>query len=119
MPFIAIREARHLAGTTLRLSCYEDQYLLIDLAAASQIEECVSMKQLVLLNGGSATTVRRRIARLIAAGHVVKHPNVKDGRSDCLQISHSLRKQMPALQDAFAQISNEFNHRRLHPAPTP
>ncbi len=119
MPFIAVREARDLAQKTLRLSCYEDQYLLIDLAAASQLAHGLSMKQLVLLHGGSATTVRRRIARLIAAGHVVKNPNAHDGRSDYFQISPSLRKQVPALQAVFTQISADFHTRRLHPATPP
>lgn len=119
MPFIAVREARELAKKTLRLSCYEDQYLLIDLAAANQLGQGVGMKQLVILHGGSATTIRRRIERLIAAGHVVKVPNAQDGRSDCFQISPTLQGQIPVLQMAFTQISTDFQSRRLSPAPPP
>ena len=116
MPFIAVREARDLAQKTLRLSSYEDQYLLIDLAAASQLAHGLSMKQLVLLHGGSATTVRRRLARLIDSGHVVKHPNPADARSDCFHISPSLHQQVPALQAVFTQIRADFHHRPLHQA---
>lgn len=113
MPFIAIREARDLARDTLRLSCDEDHGLLVDLAAASQAGQGVSMKQLVILRGGSATTVRRRVARLIAAGIVVKLPNPADARSDCFQISPSLQTQLPALEAAFFKISIDFQNRRL------
>jgi hypothetical protein len=118
MPFIAVREARNLARKTLRLGSYEDQYLLIDLAAASQLGQGLSMKQLVLLHGGSATTVRRRVARLISDGHVVKQPNAADARSDCFTISPALHKQVPALEAAFARIIVDFQHRRNAKVPS-
>jgi len=87
------------------------QDILIDLAAAHQLGQSLSMKQLVLIRGGSATTVRRRVNQLIEAGHVVKLPNMADGRSDHFTVSKALCSKSQSIESELRQINIAYEKR--------
>ncbi len=84
---------------------------MIDLAAAHQQGKSLSVKQLVLLQGGTATTLRRRIARLIELGFVVRIPNQNDGRSDLISVSPMVQDRLGSIHSGLTQIITEFEAR--------
>jgi DNA-binding MarR family transcriptional regulator len=61
--------------------------LIIEIGYAQEQNEVITPKQLFLLKLGSATTVRRRLAKLTAQGVVARHDNAKDHRSEFLTLS--------------------------------
>ena len=112
MSFVLIRDIRDLAIQKLPSSIPAGQDILIDLAAAHQLNRTLTMKQLLLIRGGSATTLRRRLAHLIDAGYVVKVPNAKDGRSDNFSVTELFLSACADLDEELAQISELFERRR-------
>lgn len=104
MPFIAIRELRQLIRSSFQVTSRADLDILIDLAAATQFGEGLTMKQLVILHSGSATTTRRRIGNLIATGKVVKLPHASDGRSEVYGVSQVLWNMSGVLQSAMKRV---------------
>jgi DNA-binding MarR family transcriptional regulator len=71
----------------------------------------LSVKQLLLLQGGTATTLRRRVARLIELGFVVRIPNQTDGRSDLISISPVVHGRLGSIDAGLKQIIEEFEAR--------
>lgn len=63
--------------------------LLIEIGYAEENEQPLTLKQVVLLNIASRTTVRRRLLRLIEQGVVRRRRDVNDRRSSLLTISAS------------------------------
>lgn len=112
MSFILIRDIRDLAISKLPSSIPGGQDILIDLAAASQLKRSLTMKQLLLIRGGSATTLRRRIHQLIAAGLVTKVPNERDARSDHYSVTPQFLASCAGLDGELQQISELFERRR-------
>ncbi len=112
MSFVLIRDIRDLAIRKLPSSIPAGQDILIDLAAAHQLNRTLTMKQLLLIRGGSATTLRRRLAQLIDAGYVAKVPNAKDGRSDNFSVTELFLSACANLDEELAQISELFERRR-------
>jgi hypothetical protein len=108
MPFVALRDFRNLAKSLLPLLSADCRDILIELAAAQQLDQCLTMKQLVLLQSGTATTVRRRVTYLIELGHVVKMPNQLDGRSDRFGVSKCLWAEMSKLQSALLLLNAQM-----------
>jgi hypothetical protein len=111
MPFIAIRELRELFKSSFNVTSRADFHILIDLAAATQSGEGLTMKQLVIMQSGSATTTRRRINNLIAAGKVVKLPHASDGRSEVYGVSQTLWELSAQLQESMQKLYGEFDVR--------
>lgn len=111
MSFVTIRDIRELSKNVLGLDTCEDLYILIDLAAAYQQGKSLSVKQLVLLQGGTATTLRRRIARLIELGYVVRIPNQNDGRSGLLSVSRLVQGRLGSIDAGLKPIIAEFEAR--------
>jgi DNA-binding MarR family transcriptional regulator len=61
--------------------------IIIEIGYAYEQERPLTPKQLFLLNVGSVTTVRRRLAKLTEQGIVKRRTNTNDRRSDILSIS--------------------------------
>lgn len=113
MSFITIRDIRELTKNVLGVDTCEECNILIDLAAAQQQGKSMSVKQLLLLQGGTATTLRRRVARLIELGFVVRVPNQNDGRSDLISVSPMVRDRLGLVHVGLKQIIVEFEARSL------
>lgn len=111
MPFIAIREIRELIKSSFRVTSRGERDILVDLAAAQQMGQCLTMKQLVILQAGSATTTRRRVNDLILAGKVIKLPNPLDGRSEVYSVADALANHAPNFELAMRRIVEEFDRR--------
>jgi DNA-binding MarR family transcriptional regulator len=111
MSFVTIRDIRELTKNVLGMDACEDLGILIDLAAAYQQGKSLSVKQLLLLQGGTATTLRRRVARLIELGFVVRIPNQTDGRSDLISISPVVHGRLGSIDAGLKQIIEEFEAR--------
>lgn len=63
--------------------------IIIEIGHAQEQKRTLTPKQLFLLNLGSMTTVRRRLALLTEQGIVTRRANVEDHRSDLLTLSTS------------------------------
>lgn len=111
MSFITIRGIRELTKNVLGLDACEDHNILIDLAAAYQQGKSLSVKQLMLLQGGTATTLRRRVARLIELGFVERIPNQNDGRSDLISLSPMVQGRLGSIDAGLKQAIAEFEAR--------
>jgi len=113
MPFVALREFRDLEKNFLPSMACDLRDIVVELAAARQLGQYLTMKQLVLLQGGTATTVRRRVAHLIALGHVVKRPHQSDGRSDHFDVSEWVWDQMTQVQSSLHQMDVGIRNRAV------
>jgi len=111
MSFILIRDIRDLAKRKLPSTIPAGHDILIDVAAAHQLGRILTMKQLLLMRGGSATTLRRRLNLLIDAGYVVKVPNARDARSDHYSVTKTFLKKCASLDAELKKISVEFDRR--------
>lgn len=112
MSFVLIRDIRDLAIQKLPSTIPAGHDILIDLAAAQQLNRSLTMKQLLLTRGGSATTLRRHLAQLIAAGYVVKVPNALDGRSDHFSVTDRFLDTCAGLDEELEKLSALFERRR-------
>jgi hypothetical protein len=122
MSFITIRDIRELTKNVLGVDSCEDGNILIDLAAAHQQGKSLSVKQLMLLQGGTATTLRRRISRLIELGFVIRIPNQNDGRSDLISVSPMVQGRLESIRVGLKQSIHEFearSHAMEHPVRDP
>ncbi|MDB6084908.1 MAG: hypothetical protein JWN43_2789 [Gammaproteobacteria bacterium] len=66
--------------------------IIVEIGYAQEQKATFTPKQLFLLNVGSVTTVRRRLAKLTEQGIVKRRTNRKDHRSDFLTVSSSTLK---------------------------
>jgi len=86
--FAALRQIRDFErGQLPFLKSMVDFDLIIEVGYAEEQEKPLTLKQVLLLNLSSRTTVRRRLARLIEAGVVRRRKNANDQRSSHLIIS--------------------------------
>lgn len=112
MSFLLIRDIRDLAICKLPSSIPAGPDILIDLAAASQLNRSLTMKQLLLIRGGSATTLRRRLNQLVKAGYVAKVPNARDARSDHYSVTPHFLDICAGMDEELRQVSGLFERRR-------
>ena len=86
--FAALRKIREFErGQLPFLKSIVDFDILIEIGYAEEQKQPLTLKQILLLNLSSRTTVRRRLARLIELGIVKRRKNVHDQRSSLLTIS--------------------------------
>jgi DNA-binding MarR family transcriptional regulator len=109
--FAALRQIRHFERSQLPfLKSILDFDLVIEIGYAEEIGQPLTQKQVLLLNLSSRTTVRRRLASLVARGVVKRRKNVRDQRSSLLTISSShiklLGKYGGILSATFAAITS-------------
>src|SRR5687767_10017528 len=91
--FAALRQIRDFERDQLPfLRSIVDFDLIIEIGYAEENEKPLTLKQVLLLNLSSRTTVRRRLARLIHEGVVRRRKNTNDARSSHLTISGSHHK---------------------------
>lgn len=112
MSFLLIRDIRDLAISKLPSSVPGGHDILIDLAAARQLNRTLTMKQLLLIRGGSATTLRRRLHQLVEAGYVTKVPNLRDARSDHYSVTDDFLDACAGLNAELRKISELFERRQ-------
>ena len=87
-----IREFERLQMPFLKSAIDFD--ILIEIGYAEEIQHPLTLKQVLLLNLSSRTTVRRRVLRLIEQGIVRRREDANDRRSSLLTISTSNQKLM-------------------------
>ena len=83
--------------------------ILIEIGYAEEENHPLTLKQILLLNLSSRTTVRRRLARLIERGLVRRRKNKNDKRSSLLTISSSSLKQLVKYGGALTVIWASIN----------
>lgn len=66
--------------------------IVIEIGYAEEQEQPLTLKHLFLLNLSSRTTVRRKLARLIEQGIVIRRKHANDHRASLLTISASTVK---------------------------
>ena len=104
--FTGLRKIREFEKMQLSfLKSVVDFDIVIEIGYAEEQEQSLTLKQLFLLNLGSRTTVRRKLAKLIEQGIVVrrKHPN--DHRASVLKISPSVVKLLAKYGGTLTSIS--------------
>ena len=79
--------------------------IVIDIGYAEEQEKPLRLKQLFLLNISSRTTVRRKLARLIEQGIVMRRKHANDNRASLLTISASSVKLLSKYGSTLTSIS--------------
>jgi DNA-binding MarR family transcriptional regulator len=79
--------------------------IVIEIGYAEEQGHLLTLKQLVLLNIRSRTTVRRKLARLIEQGIVTRRKHVNDHRASLLSISASSVKLLGKYGGTLTSIS--------------
>ena len=80
--------------------------IVIEIGYAEEQEQPLTLKQLFLLNLRSRTTVRRKLARLIEQGIVMRRKHANDRRSSLLTISASTVKLLGKYCGTVTSISS-------------
>ena len=79
--------------------------IVIEIGYAEEQGQPLTLKQLFLLNIRSRTTVRRKLARLVEQGFVMRRKHVDDHRASLLIISPSGVKLLARYGSALTSIS--------------
>ncbi len=79
--------------------------IVIDIGYVEEQGQPLTLKQLFLLNISSRTTVRRKLARLIEQGIVIRRKHVNDHRARLLTISPSIVKLLGKYGGTLTSIS--------------
>ena len=82
-----------------------DLDIVIEIGYAEERGEPLTLKQLFLLNICSRTTVRRKLARLIEQGIVIRRKHANDHRASLLMISPSSVKLLSKYGGTLTSIS--------------
>ena len=91
--FAALKKIREFERLQLAfIRSLIDFDIIIEIGYAHEQKKPLTPKQLFLLQVGSVTTVRRRLAKLTEQGIVKRRTNAKDRRSEFLTISPSSLK---------------------------
>ena len=78
--------------------------IIVEIGYAEEQDQPLTLKQLFLLNIGSRTTVRRKLARLIEEGIVTRRKHAYDNRAAVLTISSSSLKLLGKYCGALSSI---------------
>jgi len=88
--FTGLRQIREFERRQLPfLKSVIDFDIVIEIGYAEEQEQSLTLKQLFLLNLSSRTTVRRKLARLIEQGIVMRRKHANDHRASLLTVSAS------------------------------
>jgi len=79
--------------------------IVIDIGYAEEQKQPLTLKQLLLLNISSRATVRRKLARLIEQGIVIRRKHANDQRSSLLIISPASVKLLAKYGGTLTSIS--------------
>ena len=103
--FAALRKIREFERAQLPFfESIVDFDIVIEIGYAEEDQHPLTLKQVLLLNLSSRTTVRRRLARLIDRGIVRRRRNAEDQRSSLLTLSSSSVKLLERYGAALASI---------------
>lgn len=109
--FAALRKIREFErGQLPFLKSIIDFDIVIEVGYAEEEGQPLTLKQLFLLNISSRTTVRRRLARLIEEGVVMRRKHKSDQRSALLTVSTSSLKLLGKYGGALTAISSSILH---------
>ena len=104
--FTGLRQIREFERRQLPfLKSVADFDIVIEIGYAEEQGQPLTLKQLFLLNIVSRTTVRRKLARLIEQGIVIRRKHVNDHRSSVLVISPSSVKLLGKYGGTLTSIS--------------
>ena len=88
--FTGLKKIREFERVQLPfLKSVVDFDIVIEIGYAEEQEQPLTLKQLFLLNLSSRTTVRRKLARLIEQGIIVRRKHARDNRASLLTVSSS------------------------------
>ncbi|OGA34821.1 MAG: hypothetical protein A3G80_05810 [Betaproteobacteria bacterium RIFCSPLOWO2_12_FULL_62_13b] len=79
--------------------------IVINIGYVEEQGQPLTLKQLFLLNIGSRTTVRRKLARLIEQGIVIRRKHANDHRASLLIISPSIVKLLGQYGGTLTSVS--------------
>ena len=109
--FTGLRKIREFEKLQLPfLKSVVDFDIVIEIGYAEEEGQPLTLKQLFLLNISSRTTVRRKLARLIEQGIVVRRKHANDHRASILKISPSTVKLLAKYGGTLAAISALILH---------
>lgn len=104
--FEGLRKIRDFErGQLAYLKSMVDFDLVIEIGYAEELGQPLTLKQLLLLNISSRSTIRRNLARLIEGGVVVRRKSSSDQRANELTISASSLKALSKYGAALSSIS--------------
>ena len=104
--FAGLKQIREFERVQLPfLKSVVDFDIVIEIGYAEEQGQPLTLKQLFLLNISSRTTVRRKLARLIENGIIIRRKNAKDNRASLLTISASSIKLLGKYCGAITSIS--------------
>ena len=104
--FAALRKIRGFERERLPfLKSVIDFDILVEIGYAEERKHPLTPKQLFLLNLGSPTTVRRKLAKLEEQGMVTRRANADDRRSAFLSITSSSLKMLARYGRLLTRIS--------------
>ncbi len=79
--------------------------IVIEIGYAEEQDQPLTLKQLFLLNLSSRTTVRRKLAKLIERGIVIRRKHANDNRASLLTISSSIVKTLGKYGGTLTSVS--------------
>jgi len=104
--FTGLKQIREFERRQLPfLKSVVDFDIVIEIGYAEEQEQPLTLKQLFLLNLSSRSTVRRKLARLIEQGIVLRRKQANDHRASLLTISASSVKLLGKYGGALTAIS--------------
>ena len=105
--FTGLKQIREFERKQLPfLKTVVDFDIVIEIGYAEEQGQKLSLKQLFLLNISSRTTVRRKLARLIEQGIVIRRKHARDHRASLLVISPSTLKLLGKYGGTLTSISS-------------
>ena len=104
--FTGLKKIREFERRQLSfLKSIVDFDIVIDIGYAEEQEQPLTLKRLLLLNISSRATVRRKLARLIEQGIIIRRKHVNDRRASLLIISPSSVKLLGKYGGTLTAIS--------------
>ena len=104
--FTGLRQIREFERRQLPfLKSVIDFDIVIEIGYAEEQEQPLTLKQLFLLNLSSRSTVRRKLARLIDQGIVMRRKHANDHRASLLTISAATVKLLGKYGGTLTSIS--------------
>jgi DNA-binding MarR family transcriptional regulator len=103
--FEALRQIREFERQQLPFfKTIIDFDIVVEIGYAEEQEQPLTQKQLLLLKLSSPTTVRRRLASLIAQGIVRRRKNARDQRSLLLTVTSSNLRLLDRYANVLASV---------------
>ena len=89
----------------------DERFVLLTLAAADEEGRNLTMKELAFSEQATATTLRRRLARLVQLGYVEPAIRKGDHRTSVFTVTKQARARFRKLDRDLTQVLREFESR--------